>query len=939
MEALDDHSSNTREFGIIATFNNTDDTTTTATVHFNDCVEEWQYAAEAIVAKKAYDSITIELAYDYNANTVFFDGIQLYKERFGHSYTYDDDGNVVSVKDLQGQKTTYEYTNNDLTKEVLPSGAELTYTYDEYHNVSTATTKAGVNYEFTYDAYGNNTSVSIVKDNTKITSSATYTSDGNRLLTTTDAAGKVTTYGYNEDTNNLHWVRYPEDTQSTRTNYTYDSMHRLMTGVTASTGTGNTLTASYTYADDLLTKITTGSTTYNFAYGNFAQTELISVGSQTLATYSYTDETNYLKELAYGNGDSVEYAYDQQGRVTKQTYEDGETVQYLYDNDGELAAVVDSESGITSYTTSDFTERNAQYREVGDDYEASLTYSYNKYNLITKIVEVINGAKRNIVISYDDDNRVATWRKYYSRVNYTYDDYSRVSETMTEHTNTGKEILSEYFTYYSPGSGLTSSLVSKYQTTSAGNYDVTYSYTYDDNGNILSVSDGTNKSTYEYDSANQLVRENNQATGKTTLWTYDDAGNIATRKEYAYTTGDVGTETDSVTYTYGNSNWGDLLTKYDGQTITYDEIGNPLTDGTWTYTWKHGRELASMTDSNNVTWNYTYNADGLRTKRTDGTDTYDYVYLDGQLVQLTVNDSGTEILMKFAYDADGTPLSVTYNGTTYYYVTNLQGDVVGIVNQSGNVLVSYVYDAWGNIFSITGSSKNTMGKYNPLRYRGYVYDNETGLYYLQSRYYDPEMGRFINADGYAATGQGMLGNNMFAYCNNGPVVFVDRTGTYLAANDRLFGGAAGNANVGASGSLGILFPIVWLTDTIGNAADAFGEWVDEHKNALSTSQAYARTISGPDEEYAAHHIVAQRASLADPSRKVLESVGIDPRTNGLNLAVIPQSKHASLHTNDYYNYINGRFDGLDGNEIAVVWTLVDLQIEIQLYCQTGLKAW
>ena len=124
-----------------------------------------------------------------------------------------------------------------------------------------------------------------------------------------------------------------------------------MTSVTASTDTGETLTANYTYADDLLTKITTGSTVYNFAYGNFGQTSSIKVGSQTLASYSYTDKTNYLQALAYGNGDRVEYTYDQQGRVTMETYEDGATVQYLYDNDGALTAVVDSETGITSYTT------------------------------------------------------------------------------------------------------------------------------------------------------------------------------------------------------------------------------------------------------------------------------------------------------------------------------------------------------------------------------------------------------------------------------------------------------------------------------------------------------------------------------------------------------------------------------------------------------------
>ena len=121
-----------------------------------------------------------------------------------------------------------------------------------------------------------------------------------------------------------------------------------------------------------------------------------------------------------------------------------------------------------------------------------------------------------------------------------------------------------------------------------------------------------------------------------------------------------------------------------------------------------------------ATWNFTYNADGLRTSRTDGTTTYKYQYLGGQLVKMTVGDN----VMYFNYDASGVPVSIVYNGTTYYYVTNLQGDIVGIVNQSGNQIVGYTYDAWGNILTTTGSSANTLGKYNPLRYRGYVYDPE-----------------------------------------------------------------------------------------------------------------------------------------------------------------------------------------------------------------------
>ena len=123
--------------------------------------------------------------------------------------------------------------------------------------------------------------------------------------------------------------------------------------------------------------------------------------------------------------------------------------------------------------------------------------------------------------------------------------------------------------------------------------------------------------------------------------------------------------------------------------------------------------------------------------------------------------------------ASNQPLAMKYNGTLYYYVLNAQGDVVRIVDSSRNTVASYTYDPWGKIISSSGA----LADINPLRYRGYYYDSETGFYYLQSRYYDPEIGRFINADSYASTdATGLLSTNMFAYCENDPVNKSDPTG-------------------------------------------------------------------------------------------------------------------------------------------------------------------
>ena len=124
----------------------------------------------------------------------------------------------------------------------------------------------------------------------------------------------------------------------------------------------------------------------------------------------------------------------------------------------------------------------------------------------------------------------------------------------------------------------------------------------------------------------------------------------------------------------------------------------------------------------------------------------------------------------------GQVIAVNYNGTYYYYLRNAQGDVVKLIDKTGSTVVEYTYDSWGKLLSTSGSLAETFGAEQPFRYRGYVYDEETGFYYLQSRYYNPELGRFISADVYLSTGQGVLGHNAYAYCLNNPVNCLDSAG-------------------------------------------------------------------------------------------------------------------------------------------------------------------
>ena len=166
------------------------------------------------------------------------------------------------------------------------------------------------------------------------------------------------------------------------------------------------------------------------------------------------------------------------------------------------------------------------------------------------------------------------------------------------------------------------------------------------------------------------------------------------------------------------------------------------------------------------------------------TVTHEYLTQNGKVARETIRqDVGGTVLstktLDFFYDDSGRPFAFNYSvdGSdfeTYYYILNLQGDVVQIIDANGVMQAEYVYSPWGEVISAEGG----LAEINPLRYRGYYYDSETGFYYLQSRYYDPENHRFINADSYASTGQGFLGVNMFAYCNNLPVILHDSNGEF-----------------------------------------------------------------------------------------------------------------------------------------------------------------
>ena len=310
----------------------------------------------------------------------------------------------------------------------------------------------------------------------------------------------------------------------------------------------------------------------------------------------------------------------------------------------------------------------------------------------------------------------------------------------------------------------------------------TSTYSYDACGNITQVS-GKENVKYSYDGLNRLVREDNVALNKSYTYSYDAGGNITAKKEYVYTTGTLGAAVKTYNYVYGSSGWKDKLTSWNGQSITYDGYGNVKSYKGATYTWDRLNRLKSCVKSNG-TAEYTYNAEGLpeRIELDYGNgmvSTDEREYVNGRLYKeskiLTMN--GAEIVsatMQYLYRGEEV-IGLIYNGDLYYYRKNLQGDVIEIVDEDGNVAAGYKYDVWGN-WTVSGGD---VGTYNSFRYRGYYYDAAVMLYYLKTRYYDPEIGRFISPDSINYLDpQSINGLNLYAYCLNNPVMYTDPDGTF-----------------------------------------------------------------------------------------------------------------------------------------------------------------
>ncbi len=479
---------------------------------------------------------------------------------------------------------------------------------------------------------------------------------------------------------------------------------------------------------------------------------------------------------------------------------------YEYDAKGRAAVVTDAQDGGTIRNNYDSIDRptESEQRDGNDDLNYRALIEYDARNRVSAFGEATAYAAHKTKYTYDKDNRV-TQVKYdgsdSAKVNYTYDKLNRITQRSV--TN-GAAYATQYGYAQGAaayGSNATTPLINAI-TQGSGANALNFSYTYDSRGNITSETRNGVTTTYEYDALGQLVRVNDPNdktvgnTGTTWAYAYDRGGNILRKTAYAYTTGEPDLDVITKLYEYNDTNWKDKLTKFDGNTITYDAIGNPLSGGTWTYTWQAGRQLRSMSKvegGSTVTMEFTYNHAGLRTKKVKKvndtvTETTEYILNGKNVVELNHTNHATSVTnrLHFFYDTQDKQAMVEFNGVKYSYAYNLQGDVVGIVDSTGNVVVEYSYDAWGKPISTTANSTLTteLAELNPFRYRGYVWDQETWMHYCRTRYYYPEFERWITSDDTSILEwqTELVESNLYAYCTNEPLNRYDAEGAWSLPN-------------------------------------------------------------------------------------------------------------------------------------------------------------
>ena len=445
---------------------------------------------------------------------------------------------------------------------------------------------------------------------------------------------------------------------------------------------------------------------------------MVKAGDKTLESYLYAPNNGPLITVAYGNGDTQEILYDKEERIRARRWngESTDAVRYEYDDYGTLEKETDLVNGRIDKDQYDMTGRLVQSTTLEKNTGAAGEPTVANTHTV-----------QSLEIGYDNYNRV-----------------NRLVQSLEgSKTKTGL-VYGDASKTQRPG--------------------LSYGLTVD----------GKQRQSLAYDAMARCTKETMTLPG-------------GQKRENCFTYGTLRhlTDTDRDLFTYRTDGWRDQLLSWNGKSYAYDAGGNPTVLRGMALTWGEGRRLKRIAaTAGEVT--FAYDSDGKRVKKTSGNTETKYYYngstLSGLVRTTTGNTGTTKTTVQFVYDAEGKPFLLRLNGKTdYFYLYNGLGDVVGLIDSSNKVVVRYQYNSCGKVTSSEDTSGVSLATLNPFCYRKYVYDPETGLYCLGSRYYDPEVGRFVNADDPGtifAKPQELYNKNLYAYCDNNPIIREDVQGYF-----------------------------------------------------------------------------------------------------------------------------------------------------------------
>ncbi|MBD1373936.1 DNRLRE domain-containing protein [Hazenella sp. IB182357] len=596
-----------------------------------------------------------------------------------------------------------------------------------------------------------------------------YDDKGNYITNTTDVMGNSVASIYDEVGNKITNT----DAKGNVKHYSYDNMG----GLVQVTEEGMDYKLLYVHDNNgniIERKMsnTSGNTTYSrvFSQYNVANEKIESSGALGLKTLYKYNLMGQLNKVTSPDQRTVEYSYDKAGRQTEEKLNGELRYKTSYDPNGNV--IEESDLKLSQVTKKKYDNINRMTEMIRSDND-KMVWKYDSNSNMTEQTVSVAGIPYTFKLNYDvlnQNNKVTDPQGKVTR--FDYDEYGNLhTSVMGNGSGTSFEYNEKDQVRFMSNGKDDGSVIGSFE------------YTYDKNGKRTRVvmndpEKGERIVDYTYDTQGKLISETDYVNGTTLIYSYDVLGNRMSKK----VTKKDGELVSDIGYRYNEKN---QLVSVDGRSYQYDTNGNLIDDGVNKYVWDEKNYLVKITKkaNNSLVAEYDYDQNGRRIRTKKANDVTNFIY-DGnsQRVLYETNGNG-QLIQYYNYSANGGLLNVTKKigdkFETYYYHYNAHGDVVTMTDSSNSIVANYTYDAWGNILEKSGSFADE----NPYRYAGYRYDNETGFYYLMSRYYRSDYGNFISLDPAPGDADDILTLNGYSYGNGDPANTIDPLGEYIPGYD------------------------------------------------------------------------------------------------------------------------------------------------------------